>query len=137
MKGGKMKKNDILKEASVLLIITFLFLSTVAVNGNIQINQIFISESEVINPEYTKYMQDEEYIYYYDPDTAFIHGIGLLGGTQPYEWKTAIRLTQVELAPYPDWNLIGVKVLHYEDAYQHWGKLKFIVKEMIQAPVNL
>ena len=121
MKGGKMKKNDILKEANVLLIITFLFLSTVAVNGNIQINQIFISESEVINPEY---MQDEEYLYYYDPDTAFIHGIGLLGGAQPYEWKTAIRLTQVELAPYPNWNLIGVKVLHYEDEYQHWGEIE-------------
>jgi hypothetical protein len=36
--------------------------------------------------------------------------IGIEGGTGPYIWKTAIRLTQDEMAAYTDWTMTAVNV---------------------------
>jgi hypothetical protein len=36
--------------------------------------------------------------------------IGLSGGTPPYIWQTAIRLTQDEMGPYSDWTMTSVNV---------------------------
>ena len=36
--------------------------------------------------------------------------IGIQGGTGPYIWKTAIKLTQDEMAPYADWTMTSVNV---------------------------
>ena len=47
---------------------------------------------------------------YYD-ETTLQNVIGVYGGTPPYHWQGAIRLTQEELGPYSDGELTKVSVL--------------------------
>jgi hypothetical protein len=53
--------------------------------------------------------RDEVELKYYMPD-GLSQSIGIQGGTGPYIWKTAIRLTQDEMAAYTDWTMTKVNV---------------------------
>jgi len=58
--------------------------------------------------------QGEDTIGYYEPDSGYLP----IGITSDANWKTGIRLTQDEFAPYSTWDLIGVNVFHlYDDAH--------------------
>jgi hypothetical protein len=46
---------------------------------------------------------------YYDPNTL-MQDIGIQGGTPPYVWQSAIRLTQNELSRYKTWNITQVVI---------------------------
>jgi hypothetical protein len=52
-------------------------------------------------------------LHYYDPNALS----GVMGGPSgsPQKWRTAIRLTQTELAPYKTWNLTQVVIGFGED----------------------
>jgi hypothetical protein len=56
----------------------------------------------------------EEELRYYDPDTL-TNVIGIEDVTVPFEWQSAIRLTQDELAPYADWTLTKVNAGYSAD----------------------
>jgi hypothetical protein len=58
--------------------------------------------------------RDQIELHYYDPNTLS-SVVGIQGGTPPYHWKTAIRLTQDELSPYMNWNITQVVVGFGED----------------------
>ena len=99
------KTNKKLSEAIVLLITAVLLTSmsavvadtpakissmkTTALVGNMPIGEVEIS--------------------YYNPDTL-TNVIGIGGGTPPYIWEGAIRLTQDELGPYSGWDMTKVVV---------------------------
>jgi hypothetical protein len=53
--------------------------------------------------------RDETELKYYD-EAGLSTVIGIQGGTGPYIWKTAIRLTQDEMAAYMDWTMTKVNV---------------------------
>jgi len=58
--------------------------------------------------------RDQIELKYYDPDTLS-SVVGIEGGTPPYKWKSAIRLTQDELSPYKTWNITQVVIGFGED----------------------
>jgi len=60
--------------------------------------------------------RDQIELHYYDPNTL----IGVVGGPSgsPQIWRTAIRLTQTELAPHNTWNLTQVVIGFGEDPYE-------------------
>lgn len=58
--------------------------------------------------------RDQIELKYYDENTLN-NVIGIQGGTPPYIWKSAIRLTQTELSPYKTWNLTQVVIGFGED----------------------
>ena len=58
--------------------------------------------------------RDQIELKYYDPNTL-TNVVGISGGTPPYVWKSAIKLTQTELAPYKHWNLTQVVIGFGED----------------------
>jgi hypothetical protein len=53
--------------------------------------------------------------------------IGLSGGTPPYIWQTAIRLTQDEMGPYADWTMKSVNVAFAGDQGQSEIDIKVII----------
>ena len=53
--------------------------------------------------------RDQIELKYYDPNTL-TNVVGIQGGSPPYVWKSAIRLTQTELSPYKDWNITNVVI---------------------------
>jgi hypothetical protein len=60
--------------------------------------------------------RDQVELHYYDPNTLY----GAVGGPSmiPQTWRTAIRLTQTELAAYKTWNLTQVVIGFSEDPYE-------------------
>jgi hypothetical protein len=106
MKIGK----HMLSKAGVLLIAAVFILSSVAVMADTAPKTtISVEKSEVVLGNMGSLPRDEEEIRYYNPDTL-THVIGLQGGTPPYYWYSAIRLTEEELAPYAGWELVRVIV---------------------------
>jgi hypothetical protein len=61
-----------------------------------------------------EYSRDQVELRYYDPNTLG-DVVGINGDTPPYVWKSAIRLTQTELAPYRTWNITQVVIGFGED----------------------
>lgn len=82
------------------------------------INSIFYGCSNVVE---NITLKDEDYIYYYDPESAGWSGFGPSCACD--EWMSAIRLTQEELEPYNEWNLTGVNVLRYGGG-EHLGTIE-------------
>jgi len=107
MKNMK-KTNKILSEAVVLLITAVLITSMSAVVAdtpeNITISSV--KTSAIVGDLPTI---GEVELSYYNPDTL-MNVIGLSGGTPPYYWASAIRLTQDELGAYAGWDLTKVIV---------------------------
>jgi hypothetical protein len=58
--------------------------------------------------------RDQIELRYYDPD-MLNNVVGIQNGVPPYIWKSAIRLTQTELAPYKTWNITQVVIGFGED----------------------
>jgi hypothetical protein len=58
--------------------------------------------------------RDQIELKFYDPNTL-TNVIGIQGGTPPYVWKSAIRLTADELSPYKTWNITQVVIGFGED----------------------
>jgi hypothetical protein len=100
----------ILSKAGVLLIAAFFILSSVAVMADTEQKATMSAEKvEVVLGTMGSLSRDEEEIGYYNPD-ALSNVVGLGGGTPPYFWYSAIRLTQDELAPYAGWEMVRVIV---------------------------
>lgn len=120
------KEKKILGEAAVLLITAFLILSTSAVMANTTEKPVAktIIIGETITIPRSPLSMDEEALFFYDPNTFPTTGIGLEGGTPPYHWKTAIRLTSDELLQYAGWNVTAVRIFHGEEAFEHWGDIE-------------
>jgi len=53
--------------------------------------------------------RDETELKYFNEDNL-TQVIGIQGGAAPYIWKTAIKLTQAEMAAYTDWTMTKVDV---------------------------
>jgi hypothetical protein len=123
MKIGK----KILGEAAVLLIAAFLILSTSAVVANT--SEDTLSTCGCIVPgvfEPLPLSLDEETLGFYDPATMPSVCVGLTSTppNPPYYWKTAIRLTQDELAQYAGWNITGVNAFQcFGEALEHEGDI--------------
>jgi hypothetical protein len=58
--------------------------------------------------------RDQIELHYYDPYTL----TNVVGVTKNYTWKSAIRLTHTELAPYNTWDLTQVVIGFYEDPWE-------------------
>jgi hypothetical protein len=104
MKNMK-KTNKILSEAVVLLITAVLITSMSAVVADTPENAKISSmkTSAIVG----NMPIGEVELSYYNPDTVQ-NVIGLSGGTPPYYWASAIRLTQDELSPYAGWEMTKV-----------------------------
>ena len=104
-----MKNNakKILK-AGVVLFIAVLFVATSATAiGKTPEKTTFTSTKQtatLFGPS-----RDEVELKYYNEENL-TQVIGIQGGTGPYIWKTAIKLTQMEMGTYTDWNLTKVNV---------------------------
>lgn len=99
-----------LSKAGVLFIAAIFILSSAAVMADtVQKTTISAENVEVVLGNMGSLSRDEEEISYYNPDTL-TGVIGLQGGTPPYFWYSAIRLTQDELAPYAGWEFVRVIV---------------------------
>lgn len=100
-------------KAGLVMCIAALFIGTSAVAITINPEKIaFASTKKTAN--LTNPTRDEVELKYYD-EANLDQVIGLSGGTPPYIWKSAIRLTQDEMAPYADWNLTKVNVAFSAD----------------------
>lgn len=119
MKIGK----KILGKAGVLLIAAFMVLSASAAIADTSENTTLSVIENTFIGSFPQGERGEEEISYYDPDTL-TGAVGIQGGTAPYYWKSAIRLTQDELAAYAGWDLISVVVAHSaEEEPEHWGEI--------------
>ncbi len=119
-----MKKN-IMRKAGILLIAAFFVISSSAVIADTAEKTPFATtESSAMLGNLGNLSRYEEEISYYNPNTL-INIIGISGGTPPYYWMSAIRLTQDELAPYVGWNLTKVIVaLSCDDGQSEvWARL--------------
>jgi len=112
-----------IKEACVLLIAAFLVLSTSVVMANTTEELVAKTITKTITIPRLPLSMDEEALFFYDSGTFPTTGVGLQGGTPPYHWKTAIRLTSDELAQYAGWNVTAVRIYHGEEALEHWGDI--------------
>lgn len=104
MKNMK-KTNKILSEAIVLLITAVLITSMSAVVADTpeKLNISSVETSKILGNSPI----GEVELSYYNPDTLQ-NVIGLSGGTPPYYWCSAIRLTQDELGAYAGWDMTKV-----------------------------
>jgi hypothetical protein len=101
------KTNKILSEAVVLLITAVLITSMSAVVADTPENVISSVKTSAIVGDLPTIGEME--LSYYNPDTLQ-NVIGLSGGTPPYYWASAIRLTQDELGAYAGWDMTKVIV---------------------------
>ena len=103
------KTNKILSKAVVLCITAVLILTTVAIADTNEENVALNKTTRVVGnlPPIDK---GEVELSYYDPATLQ-NVIGIGGGTPPYVWQSAIRLTAEELGPYAGGELTEAIVL--------------------------
>jgi len=109
-----MKNNtkQILK-AGVVLFIAVLFVATSATAiGKTSEKATFTSTKQTATLSGPS--RDEMELKYY-MEEGLTQVIGISGGAGPYIWKTAIRLTQMELATYTDWTMTKVNVAFSAD----------------------
>jgi hypothetical protein len=113
-KVNNMKSNtrNILK-AGLVMCIAALFVATsaAAISSNPE-KLSFVSmnkASNLFNPA-----RDQIELKYYAEENLD-QVIGISGGTPPYIWQTAIRLTQDEMGPYADWTMNSVNVAFSAD----------------------
>jgi len=88
-------------KAGVVLFIAALFIGTTVSAVQQDTPRIAATPMKMDN---VKAADQKELGYYGDP----VSSVGLSGGTPPYIWKSAIRLTQDELHAYETWTLTSV-----------------------------
>jgi hypothetical protein len=131
MKFGK----KIVGEAAVLLIAAILIGSSAVIANT---TTAPVAKKCTIERTISMYSAaDEEVIFFYDINTFPFQGIGLQGGTPPYQWKTAIRCTPDELAQYAGWNVTAVNIYHGEDAFTHEGDVEIYAEGSVAMPGTL
>lgn len=119
----KIRKNILGKAGVLLLAAVFIFSSTAVMADTMEPTTFSAENAEAVMGNMGTLPRDEEEISYYDPDTL-TSAVGIQGGTAPYYWQSAIRLTQDELATYDGWDLIAVTVAHSAEEYaEHWGEI--------------
>ena len=118
----KIGKNN-LGKAGVLLIAAFMVLSTSAAIADTSENTTLSVIENTFIGSCPQGERGEEEISYYTGDLT--SAVGISGGSgPPFYWKSAIRLTQDELAAYAGWDLIAVVVAHSaEEEPEHWGEI--------------
>ncbi|MBE3120962.1 MAG: hypothetical protein IMZ53_09285 [Thermoplasmata archaeon] len=120
-----MKNNTkkILKAGVVLFIaVLFVGMSTSAIGATPE-KAAFISTKKTITP--SEPTRDEmELKYYAEENLDQVIGVT---GTMPAIWKTAIRLTQDEMAAYMDWTLTKVNVAFTADQGQPTINIKIYI----------
>jgi hypothetical protein len=100
-------------KAGVVLFIAVLFTATsVSAMGNTQGKAIINATPKTATC--TAPSRDTAELKYYNEENLS-QVIGISGGTGPYIWKTAIRLTQDELAAYAAWTINSVNVAFSAD----------------------
>lgn len=100
-------------KASAIFFIAALFVGTSAAAMVDTPNQAVVAS---MSKKLTTYnpLRDQVELKYYDP-AGLSTVIGIQGGTPPYIWKSAIRLTQAELATYATWTMKQVNVAYDAD----------------------
>lgn len=124
-----MKKTSVgkkfLKEAAVLFIITLMLLSSIVVMADTNKNEVRLvaagSNGDFGEPEKSR---DEFFLGFYDEYTIDYDALGLTGGTPPYTWRFAIKLTPDELQGFIDHQVIAARFYHHEEI-NHDGTLFF------------
>ncbi len=99
-------------KAGVVLFIAVLFTATsVSAIGNTQGLATFAAtpKASTLAPS----RDTAELKYYFEENLSQV--IGISGGTGPYIWKSAIRLTQEEMAAYATWTITTVNVAFSAD----------------------
>ncbi len=128
-------KNN-LGKAGVLLIAAFMVLSTSAAIADTSENTTLSVIENTFIGSFPQGERGEEEISYYTGDLT--SAVGIQGGTAPYYWKSAIRLTQDELAAYAGWDIISVVVAHSaEEEPEHWGEIEIYGEGTSTSPGSL
>ena len=100
-----MRKNNGVKKASVFLVLMLLFMASSAAIADTEQKPSVISTSKTAMLSSRPF--DEVELRYYEED-----GLSTVIGftTSPATWKSGIRLTQEEMAPYMTWTMTSVNV---------------------------
>jgi len=106
-----MQIHSLLKKELVFVII-FLFVGT-STAMIVEPSNVLITTTKTA-PRFQHSSRDRIELKYYDPDTL-TQDVGIQGGTPPYIWKSAIRLTHTELSRYNAWNITNVVIGFAED----------------------
>ncbi len=131
MKNGK---NTILKEAVVLSIAALMILSSVVVMADTsELEFVAKTGMPAAAPVDTR---DEFMVNLYDENTIGANALGVGGGTPPYTWQFAIRLTPAELGVYNDHDLVGAQFYH-ANTNVHSGTLKIYAENTPTLPGSL
>ncbi|HWR27576.1 MAG TPA: hypothetical protein VN377_03955, partial [Candidatus Thermoplasmatota archaeon] len=95
-------------KAGLVMCIAALFIGTSAAAIGSTPEKLILTSTPKTATLYSPTREEVELKYYMEEGLSQVIGIG--GGTGPYVWKTAIRLTQDEMAAYTDWTLTKVNV---------------------------
>lgn len=106
-----MRKKFFVQNASVILIVAIVLLTSVVVADTHNQPTITYMKKTIA---WSEPSFDETELKYYNEENLNTV-IGISGSTPPYVWKTAIRLTQDEMAPFPGWTMTDVKVAYSAD----------------------
>jgi hypothetical protein len=93
--------------------IAALFIGTSAVAIGSTPEKLTLTSTKKSGTFFNPARDEVELKYYMEEGLSTVIGIG--GGTPPYIWKTAIRLTQDEMAAYTDWTMTKVNVAFSAD----------------------
>ncbi len=102
-----MREKNIIREASVFLIAVLILVTSFVVVAESPQKLSSISLEKTMTP--SDLSRDEYELKYYEAENIDSL-IGISGNSPPYTWKSAIRLTQDEMAPYSNWTMTKVNV---------------------------
>lgn len=95
-------------KAGIVICIAVLFVGTSAAAITYAPEKISLASTKQTTTSNGPSRDEVELKYYNEEGLSTV--IGIQGGTGPYIWKTAIKLTQDEMAPYADWTIKSVNV---------------------------
>jgi hypothetical protein len=121
-------------KAGLVLCIAVLFVGTSAAAIANTPEKITLASSKKTATLFGPSRDEVELSYYAEENLDQVIGIG--GGTPPYTWKTAIRLTQDELATYTDWTITKVNVAFAADQGQEEIDVKIYFYEKGTKPTK-
>jgi hypothetical protein len=101
-----------LLKAGIVMCLAALFIGT-STAAMVQPSNMLVASSKATTG-IKQSSRDQIELKYYDPNTL-TNVVGISGGSPPYVWKSAIRLTQTELSPYKNWNITQVVIGFGED----------------------
>jgi hypothetical protein len=108
----KNNTNKFLK-AGLVICVAALFIGTSATAITTTQEKLSLTSTKKTATLFGPTRDEIELKYYMEEGLSTVIGIG--GGTPPYIWKTAIRLTQDEMSAYTDWTMTKVNVAFSAD----------------------